>query len=158
VDLTTQAGLLGQGFLGTQAPFYADLVLVLEIAMAFALLAGAFLARRKRYRAHACCQSFIVLLNLIVVLLVMVPSFRVRVVPKIPARLGATSYSLATAHAGLGSMAEIAGIYLLLAAGTNLLPQKLRLVRYKLWMRGVLVLWWIVLLLGCATYARWYVR
>ena len=158
MDLTTQAGLLKQGFLGTQAPLYADLVLVLEIAMGFALLGGAFLARRKRYRAHACCQSFIVLLNLIVVLLVMLPSFRARVAPKIPARLGSTSYSLATAHAVLGSVAEIAGIYILLAAGTKLLPRKLQLVRYKLWMRSVLVLWWVVLLLGCGTYARWYVR
>jgi uncharacterized membrane protein YozB (DUF420 family) len=144
--------------LGTQAPFYADAVLILEIAMGVALLIGAFLAKTRRYRAHACCQSFVVLLNLIVVLLVMVPSFRVRVAPKIPARLGTTFYSLASAHAALGSIAEIAGIYILLAAGTNLLPQRLRLTRYKLWMRSVLVLWWAVLLLGCLTYARWYIR
>jgi hypothetical protein len=37
-----------------------------------------------------------------------------------------------------------------------LLPEKLRLKRYKFWMRGVLFIWWIVLLLGMATYARWY--
>ena len=149
---------LKQGFLGTQAPLYADWVLVLEIAMGGTLLLGAFLARSKRYRAHAYCQSFIVLLNLFVVVLVMVPSFRVRVAPKIPARLGTTSYALATAHAALGSVAEILGLYIVLAAGTKLFPERLRLSRYKLWMRSLLALWWIVLLLGCATYARWYIR
>jgi len=46
---------------------------------------------------------------------------------------------------------------ILLAAGTDLLPEKFRMTRYKLWMRSVLFLWWIVLLLGLATYARWYV-
>jgi hypothetical protein len=48
------------------------------------------------------------------------------------------------------------GVYLLLAAGTSLLPKQLRLTRYKLWMRAALVIWWLVLLLGLATYIRWY--
>ena len=29
--------------------------------------------------------------------------------------------------------------------------------KYKVWMRTVLVLWWVVLLLGLATYGGWYV-
>jgi hypothetical protein len=37
------------------------------------------------------------------------------------------------------------------------LPHKFRVTEYKPWMRGLLVLWWLVLLLGLATYARWYV-
>jgi hypothetical protein len=37
------------------------------------------------------------------------------------------------------------------------LPEKLRITKYKVWMRTVLALWWVVLLLGMATYARWYV-
>jgi hypothetical protein len=52
---------------------------------------------------------------------------------------------------------EIAGLYILLAAGTSVLPAKFRITKYKPWMRTVLVLWWVVLLLGLATYARWYV-
>jgi hypothetical protein len=43
-----------------------------------------------------------------------------------------------------------------LAAGTNILPQRFRFTRYKLWMRSAVVLWWLVLLLGLATYGRWY--
>jgi uncharacterized membrane protein YozB (DUF420 family) len=87
----------------------------------------------------------------------MVPSFQVHVSPKIPLKLGKAYYALATAHAALGIVAELAALYILLAAGTNVLPQQLRITDYKLWMRSVLALWWLVLLLGLATYARWYV-
>jgi uncharacterized membrane protein YozB (DUF420 family) len=148
---------LNGGFLGTAAPFYADVTLLLEIAMGVGLLIGALLARLRRFRGHAWCQSIIVLLNLAVIVLMMIPSFRVHVSPKIPLRLGKAYYALATAHAALGSVTEIAGLYILLAAGTSVLPEKFRITKYKSWMRTVLVLWWLVLLLGLATYARWYV-
>jgi uncharacterized protein (TIGR03382 family) len=145
------------GFLGTVAPPYAHLTLLLEIAMGVGLLIGAWLARRRRFRQHAWCQATIVLLNLAVILLVMMPSFQVQVVPEIPLRLAKTYYALATAHAALGTITEIAGLYILLATGTGVLPEKFRITKYKAWMRTVLVLWWFVLLLGLATYVRWYV-
>ena len=144
-------------FLGTSAPPAANLVLLLEIAMGVGLLIGARLARRGRFRQHAWCQSVIVLLNLAVIAVTMIPSFRVSVFPRIPEKLGKAYYGLATAHAALGSVTEIAGLYILLAAGTSVLPEKLRMANYKTWMRSVLVLWWLVLLLGFATYTRWYV-
>ncbi|HET7751248.1 MAG TPA: hypothetical protein VFK81_17795, partial [Terriglobales bacterium] len=78
--------------------------------------------------------------------------------PRIPHKLGKAYVALATAHAALGSITELAALYILLAAGTRLLPERLRITRYKAWMRSVLALWWAVLLLGFATYARWYVR
>ena len=125
--------------------------------MGVGLLIGGLLARMRRFRAHAWCQSAIVLLTLAVIVLVMIPSFSAHVSPKIPLKLGKPYYALATAHAALGMIAEIAGLYILLAAGTSVLPEKFRIAKYKLWMRTVLVLWWVVLLLGLATYARWYV-
>ena len=140
-----------------ESPRYADLVLLLEIGMGLALLIGAALARAKRFRLHAWCQSAVVLQNFAVIVLLMVPSFQVHVSPKIPAKLGKAYYGLATAHAALGGVTETAGVYILLAAGTNILPQQFRLTKYKLWMRSVLVLWWLVLILGVATYVRWYV-
>lgn len=139
------------------APLYTNLILLLEIAMGVGLLIGALLARMRRFREHAWCQSVIVLLNLVVIVLVMIPSFRTHVSPKIPLKLGKPYYALATAHAALGTITEIAGLYILLAAGTSVLPEKFRITRYKLWMRTVLVLWWGVLLLGFATYVRWYI-
>jgi len=147
---------LHEGFLGTAAPFYADLVLLLELAMGVSLLAGALLARMRKFQAHAWCQSGVVLLNAVVIALAMLPSFRHQVVPRIPVKLGKSFYALATTHAVLGAFAECAGLYILLAAGTTLMPEKLRLTRYKLWMRTVLVTWWVVILLGATTYARWY--
>jgi Ca2+/H+ antiporter len=148
---------LREGFLGTAAPFYVDLVLLLEFAMGLALLTGAFLARLHKFRAHAWCQSAVVLLNAAVIALVMLPSFHRQVWPRIPLKLGRSYYALATAHATLGAIVECAAVHILLAAGTTLMPEKLRLTRYKLWMRTVLVGWWAVLLLGVAAYARWYI-
>jgi uncharacterized membrane protein YozB (DUF420 family) len=148
---------LSDSLLGTQAPLTADIVLLLEIAMGAALLIGAWLARARRYRQHAWCQSAVVLLNLAVIAVTMVPSFRMHVLPRIPAKLTRSYFALATAHAALGSITELAALYILLAAGTRLLPERLRIQRYKLWMRTVLALWWLVLFLGFATYGRWYV-
>lgn len=147
---------MNEGFLGAAAPRAADLVLLLEITMGVGLLIGARLARLGRFRQHAWCQAIIVLLNLAVIVLMMIPSFRARVFPRIPAKLGKTYYAFATMHATLGTVTEIAALYILFAAGTRVLPEKLRITKYKLLMRTVLVLWWLVLLLGFATYARWY--
>jgi uncharacterized membrane protein YozB (DUF420 family) len=144
------------GFLGTSAPLSADIALVTEVAMALALLLGMLLARRQHYRAHAWCQGVVVLLNIFLIARVMAPSFRSQVAPKIPARLGRPFYAVATAHAVVGCIAELLGIYIVLAAGTKMLPAKLRLVRYKAWMRTALLIWWLALLLGLATYAHWY--
>jgi uncharacterized membrane protein YozB (DUF420 family) len=143
--------------LATAAPAYANLILILEMVMGVGLLVGAFLARIRRFRQHAWCQSVIVLVNLLLIVLTMLPSFRVHVAPKIPLKLGKSYYGLATAHAALGTLAELGGLYILLAAGTRLLPPQFRISNYKLWMRTVLALWWTVLLLGAATYARWYI-
>ena len=140
----------------TAAPFYANLTLLLELVMGVGLLAGALLARLKRFRQHAWCQSVIVLVNLLLIVVAMLPSFPVYVAPRIPLKLGKAYYAVEAARAALGTLAEVGGLYILLAVGTNLLPPRLRIRNYKLWMRTVLVLWWAVLLLGWATYARWY--
>ena len=148
---------MNQGFLGTAAPREADVVLILEILMGVGLLIGGMLARWKQFRLHAWCQSVIVLSNFVVIVVLMIPSFHDHVSPKIPLRLGKAYYALATAHAALGTLTEIAALYILLAAGTEVLAPKLRITDYKLYMRSVLVLWWLELVLGLATYIRWYV-
>jgi uncharacterized membrane protein YozB (DUF420 family) len=60
------------------------------------------------------------------------------------------------AHGVLGALAEVLGLYILLVAGTNILPHSWRFRRWKLWMRIELVLWWVVLLSGIGTYYIWY--
>ncbi len=125
--------------------------------MGMGLVAGAWLARAKCYRAHAACQSMIVLLNVGLIAMAMIPFFWHQVIPKVPRKIAKPYYAFATAHGTLGGVAELGGLYILLAAGTNWLPERIRITRYKFWMRGVLILWWFVLLLGVATYTRWYV-
>ena len=148
---------MSQGVLGTAAPRYADVVLLVEIVMGVALLVGAVFARLHRFRLHAWCQSLVVLLNLGVIIFVMLPAFREQVVPKLPSKLTKPYYALATVHATVGTVAEIAGLFVLLSAGTKLIPPRFRMKNYKLWMRGTLALWWLSLLLGSTTYAVWYV-
>jgi uncharacterized membrane protein YozB (DUF420 family) len=143
-------------FRGSAAPLAADCILLSEMAMGLALVAGAALARRRRYRAHAWCQSAVVLLNLPLVALFMARSFWSAVAPGLLAHPGRSYYWLAAVHGVLGTSAEMLGLYVLVSAGTNLLPQRFRLARYKLWMRSLLALWWVVLFLGVATYVRWY--
>src|SRR5437879_13907971 len=145
------------GFLGTAAPRAADLTLLLEMGMGTGLLAGAWLARVVRIRFHAICQSFIVLLNLGLIVSTMFPAFDRHVLPKLPDRIGRPYYALAVTHAFLGGIAEFGGLYILVAAGTKVLPEKFRITRFKFWMRSLLLVWWMVLFLGMFTYDRWYV-
>ncbi len=78
--------------------------------------------------------------------------------PQLPAGLGDRYYGLATVHAALGAAAELLGIYIVVVAGTKLLPERLRFKRWKSWMRTELALWWLVLLVGMGTYYVWYIQ
>ena len=83
---------MNEGFLGTAASGGADLGLLLEIAIGVGLLIGTWLVRLKRYRQHAWCQSVIVILNAALIVLTMIPAFRVQVLPRIPEKLGRGFY------------------------------------------------------------------
>jgi uncharacterized membrane protein YozB (DUF420 family) len=145
-----------KGFLGTWANFAADLNLVIQLVMGLALIFGAFLARAKRYAAHGVCQATVLVLNLVMIALVMWPTFHTQVLVRLPMHIAKRRYAIATAHAILGAAAELLGIYILLVAGTDILPQAWRFQRWKLWMRIELALWWVVLLTGSGTYLIWY--
>ena len=146
-----------RGFLGTGATFAADLNLVVQLIMGLALLTGAILARYKRYRAHGICQTMVLLLNSLMIGLVMWPSFQHQVKPAMSKILHKWYYEAAAIHAVVGITAELLGVYIVIVAGTNVLPQWLRFKHWKLWMRSELVLWAIVLLSGMGTYCAWYV-
>jgi uncharacterized membrane protein YozB (DUF420 family) len=145
------------GFLGTGATFAADLNLVVQLIMGTALMAGMVLARRKRYRAHGICQTTVLLLNLLMIGLVMWPSFQQQVKPAMAKVLHKWYFEVALVHGVLGIAAELLGLYIVIAAGTSILPERLRFNRWKLWMRTEMVLWAVVLLGGLATYCAWYV-
>lgn len=146
-----------RGFLGTGANFDADVNLIVQLVMGSALLAGVWLARRKRYMAHGICQTTVLLLNLLMIALVMWPTFRQQVRPALPRVLHKWYYATAAGHAILGAGAELLGLYIALVAGTSVLPDWLRFKHWKLWMRMELGLWLIVLVTGIGTYYAWYI-
>ena len=112
-----------KGFLGTGATFGADLNLVVQLFMGVALAIGAILAKQRRYRAHGICQTTVLLLNLLMIGFVMWPSFQQQVKPALSKVLYKWYYEAATIHAVLGITAELLGLYIVLVAGTNVLPQ-----------------------------------
>jgi len=142
--------------LGSGAPAEADANLILQVAMGAALLAGALLARMKRYKPHAICQTAVLLINAVAIAWMMWPSFQYTVLPHVHKRWYLAYYLWPIAHGTLGAFAEFFGIYVALVAGTNLLPAKLKFRRWKFWMRFELALWWLVLLTGLGTYLYWY--
>jgi plastocyanin/uncharacterized membrane protein YozB (DUF420 family) len=131
------------------------IILIIELLMGATLLVGMFLARARQFRAHGICQSAMVILNLAPILSFMLPGFRTAVVSGLPAHLNDRFYAVATAHAVLGATAELLGLYIVLTAGTNLLPRALRFTNYKRWMRTELGLWWLVIAFGVGTYWVW---
>ena len=138
------------------AGFKANFNLVSQVAMGVALIGGALLARAKRYTAHGICQAAVLLLNLIMIAFIMWPSFYGQVLPALPRHLTDRYYGAATAHGILGAVAELLGLYIVLAVGTNILPRRVRISRWKLWMRIELVLWWVLIVTGVLTYYVWY--
>src|SRR5579863_4429340 len=130
-----------KGFLGTGATFGADLNLVVQLVMGVALALGAILATHRRYRAHGICQTTVLLLNLLMIGLVMWPSFQQQVKPALSKGLHKWYYEVATIHAVLRMAAELLGLYIVLVAGTDFFPQWLRFKHWNQWMRTELVLW-----------------
>ena len=146
-----------KGFLGTGATFEADVNLIVQLVMGAALIAGVLFAKQKRYRAHGICQTTVLLLNLLMIGLVMWPSFRRQVKPTLPRVLHRAYYAAPVVHAALGMAAELLGLYIILVAGTNVLPTWLRFRNWKQWMRAEFVLWLIVVISGVGTYYAWYI-
>jgi len=146
-----------KGFLGTGATFGAELNLIVQILMGVALLTGGLLAKQKRYKGHGICQTTVLLLNLLMIALIMWPSFQQQVVPVFPRVFRRPYYSVAAIHGALGIAAELLGLYIVIGAGTNILPQRLRFKRWKLWMRAELMLWMLVLVVGAGAYYAWYI-
>lgn len=131
--------------------------LAIELAIAGLLVVGMFVVRRGHVRAHMIIQSSMVLVNIPIVLVLMMPYFLQYVWPGLPTDVGQAYFLWPTVMLCAGAVAEAIGVYILLVAGTTLIPERWRFRRYKLWMRTELILWWAVVLAGVATYYTWWV-
>lgn len=145
--------MFGGGFLGGNAPFGAHLNLLAQIAVAVLLLFGAWLARRGRYRAHGACQTLAFAATVTLTAIWMAPGLHEIFLPGL-ARDGATRINLAiVAHVTLGTATLLLGGWVILVAGTSLIPKRLRFANYTRWMRTLLVLWWTTAALGVLAYS-----
>ncbi|MBI3504190.1 MAG: DUF420 domain-containing protein [Proteobacteria bacterium] len=145
-----------EGFLGMGAPLSADINLTLQLLMGLALLCGMMLARRQRFKEHQYCQTAVVVLNFLLIVGIMLPAFRKQVAPRVAGGFQDPMLVIAFIHGLLGAAAELAAIYIVLVAGTNVVPESLRFRDYRPWMRTTLALWWAVIGLGVITYGLWY--
>jgi uncharacterized membrane protein YozB (DUF420 family) len=143
--------MLSEGFLGRPSTFGADLNLLIQIALGLLLLAGLLLARRSRYAMHGACQSLALAATLVMTTIWMLPAYHNNYGPAI-FKLGNRVNVAAAAHVLVGSLALLIGIYVVLVAGTPLVPTALRFSNYKVWMRTLISVWWLALLLGVLTY------
>ncbi len=144
--------MFGEGFLGRGATFGGDLNLLVQIGLGLLLLIGMALARRGLYRAHGACQAFALILAIGMTLVWMWPSFREVYVPDLARGFANRTTVAVVAHAALGSVVLLLGVYVVLVAGTAVIPRRFRFQNYSAWMRTLLVLWWITIGLGVLTY------
>jgi len=140
------------GFLGRGAPFGADLNIVLQVGVGVLLLVGMELARRGRYRGHGICQSTAFVLVLVMTILWMIPAFHAIHADALGRRVVNRVTIAVAAHVAIGTAAMLVGAWVLLVAGTPLVPARLRFQNYKAWMRTLLTLWWLAIVLGVTIY------
>ncbi len=148
--------LMGPGFLGTGAPLLSDLSLVLVVFTALLFTIGWRLAVRKSFEVHRWVQTVAVILNTIVVLAVMVPTFTLVVWPGFPGKVLERSYGVPMAHAFIGMLSVLLGLFIVLRAN-GLVPERLRFKNYKRFMRTAYVLYMLSTLLGVIAYIVFYV-
>lgn len=136
------------GFLSTGGNLLVDLTLIVEILFYVLLCLGVTAQLRKMYKWHDRFQIPVVVLNLFFIGLVMVPTFVAIVGSGIGQMPG-----LVLAHVVFGTLAEGLAIYCLLA-GLKILPRKIGLLRYFMWI--TFVLWTITIILGIGLYISFY--
>jgi hypothetical protein len=107
---------------------------------------------------HAVLQSTVVLLNLGLILRIMLPSFRRQLSFSFPISWKDLPVTIVLLHAFIGTSAWFRAFYVVLVAGTPLIPRKLRFSNYRRWMWTVFLMWWAAFLLGCRSYYLRYVN
>ena len=143
--------MLGEGFLGRPSTFGADLNLLVQLGLGLLLLAGFLLARRGRFAAHGLCQASTFVLTLVMTAIWMAPAYHANWGSGI-FRMSTPVTAAAAAHVATGTLALLLGLWVVLVAGTPVVPRALRFANYKAWMRSLIAIWWLALFLGVLTY------
>lgn len=148
--------LTGPGFLGTGAPFYSDLSLLLILLTAGLFTWGWRLAVGHKHEAHRWMQTTATGLNALVVLIVMIPSFAKYILPGVPGKLLEGSYGVTTLHALVGAIGVILGLFVVIRAN-GLIPKGLPFKNDTKFMRVSYALYIVSTLLGVVVYVGTFV-
>jgi uncharacterized membrane protein YozB (DUF420 family) len=140
------------GFLQRTSTFGGDLNLIAQLLLGATLIVGVVLARHGHYRGHGACQTTALALTLLLTVAWMMPAFREVYEPGIE-RGAMNRVNVAVAgHVVLGTLTLLLGGWIVLVAGTPVVPPRWRFRNYKAWMRTLFALWWFGILFGVATY------
>jgi hypothetical protein len=141
-------GFFGPGVL------IADVNLLLEIVLVLGLTFGFYLARTGKIEAHRVNQTTWVLVNAALVAFIMVSSLQDVKVNTL-SDLSSARYAVTWLHALIGTLTVASGLWLVLQMN-DILPQRVHIAWWKTLMRLTLTGYWLVVLLGFATYYLWY--
>jgi uncharacterized membrane protein YozB (DUF420 family) len=134
----------------------AVISLALSVVAAALFTVGWRLAVRKRFGAHRWIQTGAVILNAVLVFVWMIRAFALYLVPGLPAKLDQASYAVTTAHALVGAVGLVFGLYVV-ASASELLPAGLRFHEFKPFMRTAYALYMFATAVGIAVYLLVYV-
>ena len=128
----------------------SKIVLWIQIGVAIMLAVGAVFAKFRWYRAHGICQSAAYLATLLTTALWMIPVFAKFYAPNLvkPGR----DDLIVTGHAALGTITLLLATWVVLVAGTSIVPTRWRFSNFRAWMRTLITLWWSTTALVIWTY------
>lgn len=143
----------GDGFVGL-GPRIADVNVVLDVVLVLGLTFGMRLAHAGNIEAHRRNQTIWVLANAALVVAIMLPSLA----RGGPGNLRDFAHAPAWVtwlHVALGAAAFASGLWLVLQMN-DVLPARWHTAHWKSVMRDTLAGYWLVALVGLATYVVWY--
>jgi uncharacterized membrane protein YozB (DUF420 family) len=148
-------GSTSGGLFNPSAPFSSDLALLLEIVVFLVFLAGFVLVKARRdYAKHGPIMGVAIALHTVSILMVMVPSL-LSSSGLFENLLGSLQVAI-LAHATLGILVEILGLYVVLAWVLHYKDVKPCFKRKKI-MRVLAICWTAALILGACVYILLYV-
>jgi hypothetical protein len=132
---------VNSGFLGTRANWAADLNLIVQVALLVVLFVGRVQAKRRSLTVHHNWMTAVVVVNAAMIVAIMNPAF-FRLLPLVWRRLGALGPMVLWLHVVAASLAELMGLYAVLAMRMDL----------KWFMRITFLLWVLALVAGIVIY------
>jgi uncharacterized membrane protein YozB (DUF420 family) len=141
---------VNSGFLGTRANWAADLNLIVQVALLVVLFVGRVQAKRRSLTVHHNWMTAVVVVNAAMIVAIMNPAF-FRLLPLVWRRLGALGPMVLWLHVVAASLAELMGLYAVLAMRMDL-PELLRTRNLKWFMRITFLLWVLALVAGIVIY------